>query len=172
MHNTLLPRSTGLLFCLRNILALTPNLTVLDVTVGYPGVPHSGYAEFYYTLQTIYARRHAPPTVHLHFRALDLATVPSLLSSNLSPTCSTSRDLENDLTQADRITFQEWTRERWVEKDALMDGFYETGAFPAGKQNPVEFRLRMRRGDWMRLAVLPAALCVTFWAAKALWLKL
>ncbi|OCF71829.1 acyltransferase [Kwoniella mangroviensis CBS 8886] len=39
------PRSTGLLFCLRTLLPQVPNLQLLDVTIGYPGVPYGKYPQ-------------------------------------------------------------------------------------------------------------------------------
>lgn len=42
---TLHPRSTGLLFCLRTLLPQVPDLQLLDVTIGYPGVPLGKYPQ-------------------------------------------------------------------------------------------------------------------------------
>jgi hypothetical protein len=39
------PRSTGLLFCLRTLLPQVPDLQLLDVTIGYPGVPAGKYPQ-------------------------------------------------------------------------------------------------------------------------------
>ncbi|WWC69424.1 uncharacterized protein I206_103363 [Kwoniella pini CBS 10737] len=39
------PRSTGLLFCLRTLLPQVPDLQLLDVTIGYPGVPYGKYPQ-------------------------------------------------------------------------------------------------------------------------------
>lgn len=39
------PRSTGLLFCLRTLLPEIPDLQLLDVTIGYPGVPFGKYPQ-------------------------------------------------------------------------------------------------------------------------------
>ncbi|KAE8541142.1 hypothetical protein D1P53_002496 [Cryptococcus gattii VGV] len=39
------PRSTGLLFCLRTLLPQIPDLNLLDITIGYPGVPFGKYAQ-------------------------------------------------------------------------------------------------------------------------------
>jgi hypothetical protein len=43
--NLLQPRSTGMLFCLRTLVPQMPDLRILDLTVGYPGVPRGGYAQ-------------------------------------------------------------------------------------------------------------------------------
>nr|XP_031862784.1 uncharacterized protein CI109_001796 [Kwoniella shandongensis]KAA5529856.1 hypothetical protein CI109_001796 [Kwoniella shandongensis] len=39
------PRSTGLLFCLRTLLPQVPDLQLLDLTIGYPGVPYGKYPQ-------------------------------------------------------------------------------------------------------------------------------
>lgn len=41
MTYTLLPRSTGLHYSLRALSPCVPSLQLLDITVGYPGTPHS-----------------------------------------------------------------------------------------------------------------------------------
>lgn len=41
-NHTLLPRSTGLLFCLRTLLPRIPTLKLLDLTIAYPGIPDGG----------------------------------------------------------------------------------------------------------------------------------
>lgn len=50
-RNLLLPRSTGILFCLRELIAQTPDLKLVDFTIGYPGIPPAGYGQSYYTLR-------------------------------------------------------------------------------------------------------------------------
>ena len=38
MRHTLLPRSTGLLYCLRSLSPQIPGLHLLDVTIAYDGI--------------------------------------------------------------------------------------------------------------------------------------
>ncbi|KAL8280197.1 hypothetical protein RQP46_007311 [Phenoliferia psychrophenolica] len=127
MRNVLLPKSTGLLYTLRTLLALTDDVKLYDLTIGYPGVPAAGYAEEYYTLFSVFGRRHPPPAVHLHIRLVDLSYVPSLSQTTYSSTNFPT--LEEDLSPTARAEFQEWTRTRWVKKDALMDTFCETDVY-------------------------------------------
>lgn len=42
MKNLLIPRSTGLLYCLRTLSTVVPDLSLYDITLGYPGVPAAG----------------------------------------------------------------------------------------------------------------------------------
>lgn len=43
MRHTLLPRSTGLLYCLRSLSPQTPGLHLLDVTIAYEGTANHLY---------------------------------------------------------------------------------------------------------------------------------
>jgi lysocardiolipin and lysophospholipid acyltransferase len=39
------PRTTGLRFCIQTLQPELPNLQLLDMTIGYPGVPHGKYPQ-------------------------------------------------------------------------------------------------------------------------------
>lgn len=53
LKNCLLPRSTGLQFCLRALSPRLPNLELIDLTIGYEGVPAGGFGEEYYTVRKL-----------------------------------------------------------------------------------------------------------------------
>lgn len=166
MRNVLQPRSTGLLFCLRTLISQTPDLSLYDITVGYPGVPAGGYAENYYTLSSTFGRGVPPPAVHLHLRIVDLAAVPSIHPRDAVG--KSPKQIDDDLTVEDRAIFQEWTRQRWVEKDELMDHFYEHGKFLEGAKS-VQFPVRVRGwGDATRLIALVVAVACVWMTAKTL----
>ena len=162
----ILPRSTGLLFCLRTLLPVTPDLALYDITIGYPGVPPAGYvahlfrktdlanplrsyAQSYYTLSSIYSGDGAPPTVHMHLRSFDLAQVPiGIVDAALSPD-----EADEAVTADERKAFDVWTRERWTEKDELLDEFYKAGEFPAEEGQRVEIPIGLRGfDDYVRFA--------------------
>ncbi|KDN52125.1 acyltransferase-domain-containing protein [Tilletiaria anomala UBC 951] len=63
---TVLPRSTGLLFCLRALAADIDDLWLVDYTIGYPGIAPTGYGEDYYTLRSVFMQGVPPPRVHLN----------------------------------------------------------------------------------------------------------
>ncbi|KAF8591904.1 acyltransferase-domain-containing protein [Ramaria rubella] len=98
MQHTLLPRSTGLLYCLRSLSPQTPDLHLLDVTIAYEGIPRNGYGQSYYTLRSIFFDGVAPPSIHIHLRLYDvrkdvpLGHLPST-QSPISPTATNSRNL-------------------------------------------------------------------------------
>ncbi|KAL8292812.1 hypothetical protein RQP46_000506 [Phenoliferia psychrophenolica] len=149
MKNTLLPRSTGLLYCVRTLLPVAPDLAMYDMTVGYPGLPPAGYAQSYYTLMSIYAAGQAPPEVHIHIRALPLASVPTGAAVPLGKTMTPS-EINAAVTPEERTKFDEWLRARWQEKDAMLQGYYETGHFAAEKHQRVEVKLGLKGiDDWV-----------------------
>jgi hypothetical protein len=100
MRHTLLPRSTGLLFCLRDLAQKVPDLKIVDLTVAYPGMcvalylffvevvdstshrPSEGYGQDYYTLQSVFGHGQAPvrsisfpePKLNLSFSLLSTFT--------------------------------------------------------------------------------------------------
>ncbi|KAM0747438.1 hypothetical protein T439DRAFT_349862 [Meredithblackwellia eburnea MCA 4105] len=159
-RNLLLPRSAGLLYCLRSLIpqfkSSSSSLALYDITIGYPGVNPQGYAQDYYTLQTIYGRGVAPPQVHLHLRQVDLSTVPGIQTPPTSSSSSSSITsgpgeegggrvtTESTTTEADLSKFQEWTRKRWEDKDMLLDEFYDKGKFPEGNQGSVTVKIPLK----------------------------
>ncbi|KAI9462312.1 acyltransferase-domain-containing protein [Lactarius psammicola] len=135
MSYTLLPRSTGLHYSLRALSSCVPDLQLLDITVAYPGVPSTGYGQSYYTLRSIFFDQIPPPAVHMHIRRFDVAKhVPIGALSN-----GDSRTQPNgyphgqttgvDVPEDEREAFDVWLRNRWSEKDQLMQRFYDTGSF-------------------------------------------
>jgi 1-acyl-sn-glycerol-3-phosphate acyltransferase len=103
--HALLPRSTGLRFCLQTLRASVP--WVYDCTLAYEGVPAGGFPQDYYTLRSLYFEGRPPTGVHMHWRKFPTSDIP-----------------------VDGDEFDAWLRERWMEKDALLDHFYATGGFP------------------------------------------
>lgn len=165
LQNLLLPRSTGLLYCLRALSLTMPNLTLYDVTIGYEGVPPAGYAQDYYTLASTFGLHTPSPRVHLHLRKYRLADVPiGAVREGAS-----AADADAELSQQDRAEFERWLRSRWEEKDDLMSYFYERGEFPQGKQGSREVAIKMRGTDWGVLASIPLAIAAVVLAVMRLF---
>lgn len=61
--------------------------------------------------------------------------------------------------------FDSWLRQRWMEKDVLLDHFYKTGSFPEGEMKVsvrTEVRLKNAFGDVFSIfAVLALVAVVT-----------
>lgn len=128
-------------------------------------MPAQAYAQTYYSLQSIYtASKQAPPTVHIHLRKYDLDGVPIGRVPDVNSTATkdptTGRDsdpyrrrvirpdkLDDELSEEDRRVFDEWVRDRWTEKDELLDQFYRDGQFPAREGQRKEIKIELRGFD-------------------------
>lgn len=129
---TLHPRSTGLLFILRTLLPSLPDLQLLDVTIGYPGVPFTAYPQDYFGLLSIFFRSVPPPTVHLHLHLhsdLGNGEIPSLITPE-----EEIRDDTGLASPEEARAFELWLRGKWVEKDKRMEGFARDQKFGEEKE--------------------------------------
>ncbi|KAM0786828.1 hypothetical protein ACM66B_002257 [Microbotryomycetes sp. NB124-2] len=128
---TLLPRSTGLFFSLRNLAKTVPDLTLVDLTIGYPGACNAptSYPEDHYSL-SIWFKQAPPPAVHVHVRQYNvLREVPLGDLSNVE---------KGDGSVEERQVFDQWLRDRWQEKDNLMKAFATKGRFDASTEDKQE----------------------------------
>jgi 1-acyl-sn-glycerol-3-phosphate acyltransferase len=107
MLHTLLPRSTGLQFCLQQLSSTVEYL--YDCTVAYEGVPRGQYAQDIFTLKAGYLEGRPPKSVHMYWRRYALKDIP----------------FHNDKA------FELWLVARWREKDLLIENYLRTGKFPA-----------------------------------------
>lgn len=155
MTNTLLPRATGLQYSLRSLSPRIPTLQLVDITVAYPGIPGPplGYGQSYYTLRSIFFDRIPPPAVHMHIRLFDVrrdVPIGDLSASNPAASVQINdagaKALEVDVPQAERKHFEEWLRDRWREKDELLNIYLTKGSFsPDRKQVEIPLKLRTVR---------------------------
>ncbi|KAI8869481.1 acyltransferase-domain-containing protein, partial [Ramicandelaber brevisporus] len=105
--NLLLPRSTGLHYTI-NQLRSDPRIKYLtDLTIGYSGLAKGEIPHYIYTIPGYYMYSDAPDTVHFHVRKIRIDSIPE-----------------------DEEEFAKWTRKLWMDKDELLNVFYETGKFP------------------------------------------
>ena len=142
----LLPRSTGLHTTLLSLSQL-PSLYLMDVTVGYPGIPRGGFGQAYYTLRSIFLEGIPPPEVHYHVRLYNVqrdvplyapstSSIPQAIKDDPSLTLEQRRVIAQNMStrphllepgEEDKKAFDTWLRERWFEKDELMEKWYEGG---------------------------------------------
>lgn len=109
LDHMLLPRSTGLFFCLNELRGSIEY--VYDCTVAYEGVPRGGFGEEYFTLTSTYFQGRPPKSVNFYWRRFKVDDIPL-------------DDIEK---------FDAWLRCRWVEKDKLMEEYLQKNRFPASK---------------------------------------
>ncbi|KAF2231206.1 acyltransferase-domain-containing protein [Viridothelium virens] len=110
MKHQLLPRSTGLQFCLQELRTTTSWL--YDCTIGYEGIPKGEYGQDIYTLRSSFFEGRPPKSVNMHWRRFYIPDIPI----------------------DDKRKFEVWLRNRWREKDYLLEHFYRTGRFPADEK--------------------------------------
>ncbi|TKY87527.1 hypothetical protein EX895_003541 [Sporisorium graminicola] len=172
LENVLLPRSTGLFFCLRTLAKEMDDLWLVDFTIGYPGVPPAGYGQDFYTLRSIFMQGIPPPAIHIHFTMTRITPpVAGDTSSNAPPIAQVSTaNIDSpplganvkpaESSEEERTAFELWLRQRWSDKDAQMHRFYTDGDFVGG-----EFAKLIKQGDKVnatqpqaKFLVLPAEL--------------
>lgn len=107
LQHLLLPRSTGLQFCLQEMRNTVK--WVYDCTVTYEGVPRGQFGQDIFTLKSTYFQGRPPKSVNMHWRRFAVSTIPI----------------------DDTKEFEEWLRQRWIEKDELLEHYVQTGRFPA-----------------------------------------
>jgi len=107
MQHQLLPRSTGSFFCLNELKGTVE--WVYDCTLAYEGIPRGKYGQDYFTLRSTYFQGRPPKSVNMYWRRFRISDIPL----------------------DDHDTFELWLRERWYEKDALIEQYMTTGRFPA-----------------------------------------
>ncbi|OJD23962.1 hypothetical protein ACJ73_04678 [Blastomyces percursus] len=106
LRHQILPRSTGLFFCLQQLMGTVD--WVYDCTVGYEGPPKGSYPDAYFTIRSTYLKGRPPKVVNFYWRRFAIAEIPL----------------------DDQKEFEAWIHKRWIEKDDLLELFYETGRFP------------------------------------------
>lgn len=105
----LLPRVLGIWEAVK---ALDPALNgIYDLTVGYSGLTESDEPEKIYTLGKLFYEGFVPEQVHYHLSYIPLKEIP----------------------RGSADEFGEWLRDRFYEKDRLLDEFYKNGKFPASR---------------------------------------
>ncbi|KAF1979623.1 acyltransferase-domain-containing protein, partial [Bimuria novae-zelandiae CBS 107.79] len=107
MKHQLLPRSTGLRFCLNELKDSTEWL--YDCTIAYEGVPEGQFGQDIFTLRSSFFEGRPPKSVNMHWRRFHISTIP----------------IHN--TKA----FEVWLRNRWREKDYMLEYFSKHTRFPA-----------------------------------------
>ncbi|THX08511.1 acyltransferase-domain-containing protein [Aureobasidium pullulans] len=108
MKHQLLPRTTGLQFCLQRLNESTNWL--YDCTIAYEGVPEGQFGQDIFTLRSSFFEGRPPKSVNMYWRRYKISEIP----------------IDND------EAFGRWLKNRWTEKDYLLEHFYRHGSFPAG----------------------------------------
>lgn len=143
----LLPRSTGLHTTLLALSQL-PSLYLMDVTIGYPGIPRGGFGQSYYTLRSIFMDGIPPPEIIYHVRLYNVQKEVPLRATMVSNNASLEKkkDAAEELAKnphlleasdEDKKVFDQWLRDRWMEKEAYLESWLQrggSGPFVTGSQ--------------------------------------
>ncbi|KAH4084099.1 hypothetical protein HBH70_027370 [Parastagonospora nodorum] len=133
LRHALLPRSTGLHFCLQEL-----NDTVewmYDCTLAYEGVPVGQYGQDLFTLRGTYFQGRPPKSVNIHLRRFRIADIPL----------------------DDEKEFSDWLLARWREKDDMLQYYVENNRFPAdeGVTPNVNGGQPIKGAGWIETEVRP-----------------
>jgi 1-acyl-sn-glycerol-3-phosphate acyltransferase len=115
MKHQLLPRKTGLQFCLQELRPTTNWL--YDCTIAYEGVPDGLYGQDVFTLKSSLFEGRPPKSVNMYWRRFKTSEIP----------------------YDDDEAFERWLINRWREKDYMLEYYYKFGNFPA--ENPANAML-------------------------------
>ncbi|KAL8829695.1 MAG: hypothetical protein Q9170_006058 [Blastenia crenularia] len=121
-EHVLLPRSTGLLFCLQELKGTVD--WVYDCTVAYEGIPRGAYGQDIFTLRSTYFQGRPAKSVNMYWRRFPISSIPLPTSSNPSP--------------SETEAFNKWLLNRWQEKEALLEQYAQNGRFPADEGHDSE----------------------------------
>ncbi|KAB8232149.1 putative RNA polymerase II transcription elongation factor (Ctr9) [Aspergillus alliaceus] len=114
LKHEVLPRSTGLFFCLQQLKGTVD--WVYDCTVAYEGPPKGSYPDKYFTLRSTYLQGRPPTSVNMYWRRFAVSEIPL----------------------DDQKEFDTWLRGQWTEKDRLLDEYFETGRFPSDLSGSID----------------------------------
>ena len=129
MKHQLLPRSKGIQLCLKRLNKSVEWL--YDCTIAYGGIPQGQYGQDIFTLSGSLLEGKPPESVNMYFRRFRISTIPF----------------------TDDKAFEIWLRNRWREKDYLLEHFARYQVFPEDEG----WLLRQKRADQARrLSASPA----------------
>ncbi|KAI4141294.1 MAG: hypothetical protein L6R39_005415 [Caloplaca ligustica] len=121
-EHVLLPRSTGLLYCLQELRGSVE--WIYDCTVAYEGIPRGAYGQDIFTLRSTYFQGRPAKSVNMYWRRFPISSIPLPSSSDPSP--------------AETEAFSNWLHARWQEKEALLEQYAQNGRFPADEGHDSE----------------------------------
>lgn len=132
LRHALLPRSTGLSYCLQELRDSVDYL--YDCTLAYEGVPPGAYGQDLFSLRGSYFQGRPPKSVNMHWR----------------------RFATKDIPLGDEKVFGDWLLDRWREKDDLLQYYLENNRFPADEGVGVdELGKEVKGAGWIETEVRP-----------------
>ncbi|KAJ1533312.1 hypothetical protein HK096_005409, partial [Nowakowskiella sp. JEL0078] len=117
--HVILPRSTGLFFCIQS---LQPNIEYLvDLTIGYYPLGSEEIAYDTYLIDQMFHAKIHPDKVFIHVRKYAVNDIPGF---------NTVAGSEGSLVDTEQQEqFNVWLRKIYMEKDDMIKKFFEDGSF-------------------------------------------
>ncbi|KAI9105883.1 acyltransferase-domain-containing protein [Phlyctochytrium arcticum] len=164
--HVLIPKSTGLFYCLKN---LQPDVTHLfDITMGYEGLDGKQAPYDVYSLSRVFFEARGPKRVFMHVERFPVKSLPGFDTAGLVNTKEDEK-LDQTTVQAAKDeqrldSFTLWLRQRFLKKDELMTDFYKYGKFAHNSsKEPLIIRPAPTLADWASLSIVGSAgLFVTY----------
>lgn len=133
LRHALLPRSTGLSYCLQELRDSVDYM--YDCTVAYEGVPAGQYGQDLFSLRGSYFQGRPPKSVNMYWRRFAIKDIPL----------------------GDEKVFADWLLQRWREKDDLLQYYLDHNRFPADSDVGVDDQGKESKGaGWIETDVRPA----------------
>ncbi len=119
--------------------------TIFDLTIGYSGLEKEDIPYEEYLIENVYFAKHYPETVHIHVQKRQLQALPGMdLDGVVHNTFDDSYNKKRDL-------FSTWLKQDFMEKDQMMEKFYESGKFA----DPGEvWSIKFRSTDWIVIIIV------------------
>ncbi len=134
LKNVLYPKTTGTYYACKHLRKKsqidTGIDTIFDLTVAYSDVPLSKYAYDVYTPTRIFVDGLGPRKVFIHVDKVPLDAVPGLEdNADAVEMDDTASDKNIHTASKNEEIFGQWLRDRYHQKDQLMDAFLQNGSF-------------------------------------------
>jgi lysocardiolipin and lysophospholipid acyltransferase len=147
--------------------------SLFDLTVGYSGLekPDIPYEE--YLMENVFFHGHYPKEVHIHVKKYDLQSLPGLNGAHTpaalpkveAGTPNQFADTFDPESNQRRMLLSTWVKDRFMEKDAMIDQFYEKGSFE-GSQHITSINPSL--DDWLVVGTV----CAMSWIIIPLWFSI
>ncbi|KAI9022501.1 acyltransferase-domain-containing protein [Hyaloraphidium curvatum] len=130
-RHVILPKSTGLFYILRQLKVGA----LYDLTMAYPR-GRTGQVMEDYPIDKVFFEGEGPKTVDVHLRKFDVADVPGISDAwqppaGAAPAGGSPGDFDSDPAEKMRHeAFTLWLRDRFMEKDLMMEHYAQKGKFP------------------------------------------
>ncbi|KAI8911051.1 acyltransferase-domain-containing protein [Gorgonomyces haynaldii] len=152
----ILPKATGVFMCADTLMPQVN--TLFDITVGYSGLKQEQIPYEEYLIENCFFAGQYPKEVHMHIRTFQLQQVDGFdgkitQESIKGEEIQATKESEafDPLTNSRREAFSIWLRKRFMEKDALLERFYEHGSFESEHRLVWQFKPQLM--DWLLVLI-------------------